>query len=454
MPLPHGPTSPPLLQFSTWLRDPLGFLDRTAARYGETFTMRLPGLGPMVIVSNPRDIKTLFSNPAMSAPGDPDLRPLLGDNSVLLLSGDEHRERRRILMPPFHGSRMTGWGHTIDRLTRDVAARWQAGQLINVRDTMREITLNVMLEIVFGAHDQEDRQTLRIGVGRRMAQSATLGGTLPLWLTFLQRDWGTWKKVQATQRACDEIFHAEIAAARRRDNDIQDPSILGLLCRATHADGSPLEDIEIRDELMMLMVAGHENVTSSLSWALYWLQRHPLMRERVMAELDTLGDPPDPIAVSRLAYLDAFCNETLRLYPPAMLTLRRQTTAPVELGGVMLEPRTQVWGSIYLAHRRAATFANPADFDPERFVGSDYSLFEFMPFGGGARRCVGMALAMFEMKLILAALLACARFTLVSDEPVKPRRRTGLLAPDPRLAMRVEPIAAKVELSMATADQR
>jgi len=437
MPLPPGPNTPPLLQFASWLRRPLPFLDGVAAEYGETFTLRLPGGGPMVIVSNPRDVKTLFTNPAMSAPGDPDLRPLLGDRSVLLLSGNEHRERRRILMPPFHGARMTDWGVAIDRLTRKLVTRWRQGERVNVRALMQEIALNVMLEIVFGAHDVARRQKLRIDIGRRMAQSATLGGTLPLWLPFLQRDWGMWKKVQNSQRACDEVFYAEIAECRRRA-DAGDLSVLKLLCNTTHEDGSLLDPIEVRDELMTLVVAGHENTASSLSWALYWLHRHPNIRARVAAELATLGPSADPVAVSQLPYLGAFCNETLRLYPPVMLTMRRQTTAPVEVGGTLLEPGTEVWASIYLAHRRAATFDDPAEFNPDRFLDREYSHFEFLPFGGGGRRCIGMAFAMFEMKVVLASLLENARFSLTSDEPVKPRRRTGLLAPDPKWEIRVD----------------
>lgn len=439
MPLPPGPTAPPLVQFAKWLRDPLRYLDGVYAEYGGMFTMRLPGVGPMVIVSHPDTIKALFVQPEIDAPGDEELKVLLGENSVLLLTGPPHKQRRRLLMPPFNGSRMTVWGQAILDMTESIVEHWRPGTRINVRDEMQEITLNVMLQIVFGDHGSDRRQQLRRDVGDRMLYGSKLSAVLPLWMPFLRPFAKGWQDSMAAEKACDDAFYAEIRECRAR-SDPEEASVLAMLCRATDETGRALEDHEIRDELMTLMVAGHENTASALSWLIYWLGTYPEMRERIEAELDGLGPDPDPLAVAKLPYLEAVCNETLRYYPPVMLTMRRLIREPVEIEGVRLEPGTKIWGSIYLAHRRPEIYPDPAKFDPDRFLGWKPSLFEFIPFGGGHRRCIGMAFAIYEMKLIIAAILRTSRLSLVDGQDVKPKRRTGLLAPDIRFEVNVDAV--------------
>lgn len=198
---------------------------------------------------------------------------------------------------------------------------------------------------------------------------------------------------------------------------------------ARDEEGKPMSDRELRDELMTLMFAGHETTATAVAWALYWVHHLPDVREQLLQELDTLGDSPDPTSIFRLPYLSAVCNETLRIYPVAMLTFPRVVQEPVELLRHYLEPGTVVVGCIYLTHQREDLYPEPKQFKPERFLNRQFSPYEFMPFGGGARRCIGEALAQVEMKLVLATILSRYQLALADKQPVRPQRRGVTLAP-------------------------
>ena len=436
-PLPPGPTSPAFFQVASWLRDPLGFLDRVRERYGPVFTMQQPD-GPLVIVSGAAATETLFTDRRFALPGEHELRLLLGERAVLLLTGREHKERRRILMPPFASGALHAWARAIQTMTvQCMAEAAHASGPINVRDLMQEITLNVMLQIVFGTHEGERRQKLRRDVSDRMLLSARPGAVLALWATGLQtRKWPAWRRTLDSQAACDEAFFAEIAAARAAPDDA--PTIMRILLDATDEDGQPLPDIDIRDELMTMMVAGHENTATALCWALYWVHRHPEIAARIRDEIATLGPNPDPLEIARLPYLEAVCNETLRIYPPVMMTLCRVPEEPIEIGGHIIPAGVTVRSSIYLTHRDPEYFPDPARFDPDRFLTGTRPKFAFEPFGGGGRKCVGAGFALFEMKIILAELVRGWDVTLPA-KPLRAVRRTGLLAPDIGFAVRVSP---------------
>lgn len=433
--LPPGPTSPAIVQLAAWLRDPLGFLDTMHARYGPIFTMRQPA-APLVVVSGAEATETLFTDRRFALPGDTELRSLLGERAVLLLSGREHKERRRILMPPFAGGALLAWARAIQEMTAQCMANASApGGAINVRNLMQEITLNVMLQIVFGAHAGERRQKLRRDVTDRMAFSSRPAALLALWIGALQtRAWPAWRRTLDSQAACDEAFFTEIEAARNTPGG--EPTILSILLEATDEERRPLPDADVRDELMTMMVAGHENTATALAWALYWVNRYPEVASRLRLEIDGLGDDPDPVEVARLPYLEAVCCETLRIYPPVMMTLCRVPEEPVEIGGHVLPPKVMVRSSIYLTHRDPDVFPDPARFDPDRFLDPPKQKFAFQPFGGGGRRCIGARFAMFEMKIILAELVRGWDVALPA-KPLRAVRRTGLLAPETDFSVRV-----------------
>jgi cytochrome P450 len=436
--LPPGPALPGPVQIGWWLRDPLGFLDWAYRRHGPIFTLRQPGQ-PLVLVSGAEANRVLFTDKRLALPGEEELKTLLGDRNVLLLSGAEHRERRRILMPWFTGAMLSDWADAIGEMTRicmAAAVETAGARAMNVRDLMQEITLNVMLQITFGSHGGETRQRLRRDVSDRMLFSSRPGAVLALWLRPLQRRaWGPWRRALDAQASCDRAFFAEIAAAQARQGS--EHTILNVLVHATTEDGAPLPDADIRDELMTLMVAGHENTATALCWALYWVNRDPALRARLEAEIAALGPDPDPIVLTKLPFLDAVCQETLRLYPPVMMTLTRVPQEPIPIGGHVIPAGAAIRSSIYLTHRDPAVYPDPERFLPERFLGEKApdNKFAFMPFGGGGRRCLGANFAVFELKIILAEIIRGWSVTL-PDAPVLPVRRTGLLAPDTRFAVR------------------
>ncbi|MEB3322372.1 MAG: cytochrome P450 [Synechococcaceae cyanobacterium] len=224
----------------------------------------------------------------------------------------------------------------------------------------------------------------------------------------------------------DRMIQEQIDARRRRPDPARE-DILSLLMAARDEAGAPLRDDELRDELMTLLVAGHETTATALTWALYWIHLQPDIRERLLHEARAAGEGLDPAAIARLPYLQAVISETLRIHPVGMLTFPRVACRPVELDGHTLPPETIVMGSIHLAHRRPSVYPEPERFDPDRFLNRSYSPYEFLPFGGGSRRCIGMAFALYEMKLALHTILEGPALRLPQGLEVRPVRR-GLTA--------------------------
>jgi cytochrome P450 len=240
--------------------------------------------------------------------------------------------------------------------------------------------------------------------------------------------WSPWGKYQRSQQKIDEIVYTEIAE-RKASQDPNRNDILSLLMSARDEEGNPMSDKELRDELMTLLFAGHETTATAMSWALYWTHCYPEIKEKIRQEVATLGDNPNPVDITRLPYLSAVCSETLRIHPVGMLTFPRVVEEPVELDGYALKKGTILMGCIYLAHHRKQTFPDSHTFKPERFLEKQFTPYEFMPFGGGVRRCIGEVLAIYEMKIAIATILANYELALVDNKPEKPQRRGLTLAP-------------------------
>ncbi|GAB1544985.1 hypothetical protein NUACC21_76610 [Scytonema sp. NUACC21] len=202
---------------------------------------------------------------------------------------------------------------------------------------------------------------------------------------------------------------------------------------------------ELRDELMTLLVAGHETTASALTWAFYWLSRLPEVRDKVLEELDTLGDDPDPSTISKLPYLTATCQETLRIYPVAITASPRIVRSPIEIMGYNLPVGTIVFPSVYLAHHREEVYPQPKQFKPERFLERQFSPYEYLPFGGGTHRCIGMAFALYEMKLVLATILSSFQLSAANKRPTRPVRRGLTLVPSEGMQMVAKPVVKSVK---------
>jgi unspecific monooxygenase len=399
----------------------------------------------LVFASHPEALQQILTRDTQEfrAPGEFNkiLQPLVGAHSVIMAEGDRHRRQRQLLLPPFHGERMRAYGQTICEIARRAASQIPPGTPFSARSLMQDISLQVILSAVFGleAEAGERHQTLKPLLGALTDIFASPFNASFLLVPTLQKDlgaWSPWGRFLRLQQQIDALLYREIRE-RREQFDPERTDILTLLLSARDEAGEPMTDAELHDELLTLLFAGHETTATAMAWAMYWIHHLPEVGAKLRQELDTLGDSPDPITLSRLPYLTAVCQETLRIYPVAMLTFSRVVQSPVELMGYRLEPETILLGCIYLTHQQEDIYPQPKQFKPERFLERQFSPYEFLPFGGGVRRCVGLALAQFEMKLVLATILANYQLTLLERRPVQPRRRGVTLAPGSGVKMAI-----------------
>ncbi len=443
--LPPGPRRPRLLQLLAFLRDAPGFLEGAARRFGDVFTVRFPSFPgqpanpPMVFVSDPDRVRTVFTgddDALRAGEANVDLRPLLGEHSLLLLDGARHLRERRLMQPPFHGERLLSWGRTMQAVAVCAIDGWAPGATVRMYPAMQQVTLEVIMRTVFGLADGPRLDALRTMLPRLLALGlnplamlvrAELGGVTP---------WGRFRRLQ---REVDALLLAEIR--ERRTSSGRGDDVLSMLLDARDDAGAPMTDEELRDEMMTLLLAGHETTATALAWAVARVIGHPEVAARLRAEIGGAAaeDPaPDPNRTARLPYLDAFAKETLRLNAVVPL-VGRWLHAPLVLGDRALPPGVVVVPCIHLAHRRAATWGDPEVFRPERFLGVTPSPYTFFPFGGGTRRCLGMAFAMHEMKLVLAELVSRCELTAVPGHRVRPVSRAVTIVPSEGMPVVVRP---------------
>jgi cytochrome P450 family 110 len=448
----NGPPHTPLWQRRLWglrfLFRPLETLEARTKAYGDNYRVTQPDAKPaLVYFSSPDALETIFTaKPEQLSAGRSNqiLAALLGEQGIVLLEGAAHQRQRQLLMPPFHGDRMRAYARVIQQITQQTTAPWKMGTTFAVRPMMQSISLQIILKAVFGLEGGQRYQQLQQLLSQMLDGFGSPFGAMFLFYRFLQKDWGAWSpwgRFLRVRQQIDDLLYAEIAE-RHRQPDATRTDILALLMTARDEQGQSLSDVELRDELVTLLFAGHETTASALAWALYWVTCLPEVRTRLLAEIDALtansGDVNlDPVTITRLPYLSAVCQETLRLYPIAISAFPRVVKQPIEVAGYLLEPGTVIMPSIYLAHHRAAVYPESKQFRPERFLERQFSPYEYLPFGGGDRRCIGSAFALFEMKLVLFELLSHWDLRLVNRQPVRPTRRGLTLAPSNYLRLQV-----------------
>ncbi|MGE0826631.1 MAG: cytochrome P450 [Candidatus Binatia bacterium] len=430
--LPPGPRLPASLQLFRWLTRPTSFMEECARRYGDCFTVRFPfGRENIIFFSNPEAIKEIFTgDPEQLRAGEANVivRPLLGDYSLLLLDGERHLKERRLMMPPFHGERMYVYGETMRELTDQTIDTWPVGQRFSLHPSMQQITLNVILRTVFGLAENATLARLRILLTELLAQGANPFMLIP-WLQLDLGPHSPWGKQVRRRREIDQLLFAEFAR-RRASNLTGQEDILSMLLQARDEDGQPLSDQHLRDEMVTLLVAGHETTATSLAWIFYRILSRPDVLEKLQTEL-RLEFGIGPITakqINKLEYLDAVIKETQRLNPILPIVGRHLRT-PMRIGGHDLPAGVVVSPCIYLTHRQAALWQNPEEFTPERFLGKKPSPYEFFPFGGGVRHCLGAAFATYEMKIVLAQVLTRMTLRLAPKKPIRVVRRSITLAP-------------------------
>ncbi|NMG08930.1 cytochrome P450 [Brasilonema sp. UFV-L1] len=444
MNLPNLIKTPSFFQQIQWVAEPVEYMEKAVQQYPDIFTSGVLGSQrPVIFVQHPQAIAEIFTNDrkkfAALSRENRILQPLLGDNSIVMLDSDRHKRQRQLLIPPFHGERMQAYGEIIRNITEKVFSQLPHNQPVSIRTTMQEISLQVILQAVFGLYEGERCQQIKRLITSVLEVFQSPLGSSFLFFRFLQKDlgaWSPWGRFVRQRQQIDELLYAEIAE-RRTKSDPNRIDILSLLMSARDEEGKPMTEQELRDELMTLLFAGHDTTATAMAWGLYWLHHLPQVGEKLLQELGNLGDSPNTIDIARLPYLSAVCNETLRIYPVGILTFARVVKEPVKLLEHELEPDTAVCGCIYLLHHRQDLYPQPNQFKPERFLERQFSPYEFMPFGGGARRCIGEALALFEMKLVLATIFSHYQLALTTNQPEQPQRRGVTLAPSGKVKMMI-----------------
>jgi cytochrome P450 family 110 len=436
---------PAFQQLFRWILNPLEYLHEHDRECGDIFTVNLSGaFTGVVLTSSPQAIQQILTNDTkqLSAPGSSNqtLKPFLGDRGVILLDGQEHRQRRQLLMPQFHGDKVRAYTDAIQEITREVMQEWQVGDTLNVREEMQKITLSVILQTVFGLSKGERYDRIRDKLSKMLSLIESPINAAFLFLPWLQKDlgaWSPWGRFIRDRVELDSLIYAEISD-RRQSAATERSDILSMLIGSQDADGNGMSDLELHDELMTLLFAGHETTATALAWAIYWINYVPEVKEKLLAEIATLGTEADVMAISKLPYLNAVCSETLRIYPVGILTFPRLVNESISIEGYELKAGQVVMGCIYLAHHREDLYPEAHLFKPERFLERQFSPYEYLPFGGGARRCIGVALAQLELKLVLVEILTSCQLTLTGKLPVIPARRGVTLGPKGGVTVRVE----------------
>jgi cytochrome P450 family 135 len=415
--LPPGPRMGRVLQTAIWSRKAQWMLEQCRARLGPMFTLNIAHEGTWVFVTDPDHVKQVFTgDPEVfhAGEGNQVLRPVLGDNSLLILDEKPHMSQRKLLLPPFHGARMQGYERTMTEIAAREIERWPRGEPYRLRPRMQAITLEIILETVFGVHSGDERMdALRTALREILDLTTSPLALAPALLVGPER----LRAIPSFRRRIDrvdELIHAEIRERRGAEDIEERDDILSMLVAARHEDGSPMSEAEIRDELLTLLVAGHETTATSLSWAVERLARHPEKLERLRAEVAAGEDD---------SYLTATIQETLRLRPVIVLVARRLTQL-VEIGGYRLPAGVTVTPCIHLIHRDPSIYPEPEAFRPERFLETPPGTYTWIPFGGGVRRCLGASFAQFEMAVVLRELVRRHQIRPARPQSEPPYRRS------------------------------
>jgi cytochrome P450 len=422
--LPPGPSVPGVMQMiATWKR-PAASVERLRRRYGKRVTVKLPFQPPFVILSDPDDIKELFTAPPDAVhPGEGAriLEPVVGANSVILLDEAPHLEQRKLMLPAFHGEKMQRLSGLMTELAERELASWPRDEPLELHSRLQRVTLEIILRAVFGLEQGRRLDALRDVLTEVLAFSES-----PLSVIQGAQRKLRWtppvRRLNALNKRTDELIYGLIEERRGEDDVVtgERDDVLAMLLQARHDDGSPMSPQELRDELVTALVAGHETTASQLAWAFEALSRHPEVTARLRAEIDA-GESEE--------YLTATVNEILRLRPVLPNAEPRLTKKPIEIGGFEYPAGVALLASAILVHHDPEIYPEPFAFRPERFLGRQPGTYTWLPFGGGRRRCLGASFALVEMKIVLRTVVGRCEVLPVGERPERTRRRSITFSP-------------------------
>jgi cytochrome P450 len=430
--LPPGPRLPRAMQTIAWWNRTVPFLERCRERYGKRFTMRLLQTPPFVHHSDPDHIRQLFTAPPeVLHPGEGAriLEPVVGANSVILLDERAHLSQRKLMLPAFHGEKMQRLSGLMQEVTEREVERWPKDEPISLHPRLQALTLEIILRAVFGLDSGERLDAMRDRLTDILEYGARPASMLPMF----QRG-KTWREFLRGREEADAMIYETIDERRANEKrqaggggtapglskggDRDD--VLAMLLDARHEDGSPMSPVELRDELMTLLVAGHETTASELAWAFERLTRTPEVLARLTEGIDSDGDD---------AYVTATVHETLRRRPVLPNAAPRLVMEPIEIGGWRYEPGVCLLADSYLVHHDPGIYPDPYAFRPERFLDKQPGTYTWIPFGGGRRRCLGASFALLEMKIVLRAVLGQNELAPAAPRDEGTRRRSITLSP-------------------------
>jgi cytochrome P450 family 135 len=445
-PLPPGPALPRSVQTALLLRYWPRFVTACRRRYGGVFTLRIASLGTLVYLDDPADIKAVFAgDPAIYRAGEANslMAGFVGDSSVLVIDDQLHRDRRRLMIAPFQRDAVARQIGVMAEIAASNIARWPVATEFPVAPRMSEITLEVILRTVIGATDPARLASLREVMPRLLNLGAW--ASLAIANPNLQRR-GPWRYVRRRIEEADRLLYAEIADRRADPNLAERTDVLSMLVRASDDESRMMTESELRDQLVTLLVAGHDTTATGLSWALERLIRHPdkLDKAARAADASAAGDPAGD------EYLDAIAKETLRIRP-VVFDVGRVLTEPVELAGYRLPAGVMVAPGIGLVHSSAEHYPDPERFDPDRMLGITPGPTIWLPFGGGNRRCLGATFAMAEMRVVLREVLRRVELRTSTAKGERQKVKHVVLVPHRGARIYVQAIRNTLTASPATA---
>ena len=417
--LPSGPSAPSLVQTLAWWNRPLAYLERQRRRFGNRFTIRLLGIPPFVMIADPAQIKEVFTAPAdVLHPGEGAniLEPVVGKNSVILLDEGHHLSQRKLMLPAFHGEKMERLSGLIAEVTEREVESWPRDTPIALHRRLQGLALEVILRAVFGLDPGPRLEAIRT----RLTEVLDIGAKPLSLIPQLQQapfGFGPWERFERLKAETDALIYELIEERRAAGEDRDD--VLSMLLEARHEDGSPMSDVELRDELMTLLVAGHETTASALAWAFERIARTPRVAERLAEEADSEDD----------TYVTATIHEALRRRPVIPNAAPRLVKKPVTIGGWDYPTDILLVASAYLVQHDPEIYPDPYEFRPERFLDESPGTYTWIPFGGGRRRCLGASFAQLEMKLVLKAVFARSSVQPAERSMETPRRRAITISP-------------------------
>ncbi|MBI1240531.1 cytochrome P450 [Umezakia ovalisporum] len=426
---------PVWLQRIQYVTNPVGYWETAYQTHPDAFWAKGIDFGsPLMVFYTPAAAQQIIENRhghLSTTSFDSELKAIFGDSSFFTLEGVGHEQVRKMLVPMLHGKHIQAYGQLICDLVSNIIENLPADKSFSVLEVTQDISMQVMIKLLFGSYEEKRYQQIKALMIKMVSLFASNIGGIPLFFRFLQKDIGLaspWGNFLNQRRQIKELIYAEITE-RRAHNDIKKQDILSLLMSVTDEQGNLLTNEELLGQILSLLFTGNESTAASIAWSWYRVYCNSQIQAKLLQEISSLGDSPDPLSIFRLPYLSAVCNETLRMYPVTMFMIPRLVKSKTEINGHQVDPGILVTVGSYLIHQREDIYPEPKVFKPERFLNHRFSPYEFLPFGGGMRGCIGGEIALYQLKLALATVISRYNLELVNQRPVNPQRRNTILTP-------------------------